>query len=268
MATVSDLIHRVPIDELCGLMASKTDIAYGVVSSVGSQFLNNVNEKELGSILSTAQRATNFLDNPGIKRTITKSDFKLSMLPDQIMSVYLIMPQDQVSDFRAYIRVFFDLAISSLTSRKKRGKYEVLFLLDELAQIGFLEIIPKAISFIKGIGGQLWLFFQSYAQMQNIYGKDADTILGNSTQIFYGCNDNKTAELISKSLGKKTVREYRKNGEYNDISKDLLSPDEVRKLSPENPIILMAGRSPIMVKRLNYLRDNEYKGLFDQNPYF
>lgn len=176
--------------------------------------------------------------------------------------------KDQVSDFKTYIRVFFDLAISSLTSRKKRGKYEVLFLLDEVAQLGFLQIIPKSITLLKGMGGQLWLFFQSYSQIQNIYGKDADTILGNATQIFYGCNDIKTANLISDSLGKKTIREYNKNGDYIDSPKPLLFPDEIRKLSPEKPIILMCGKAPIQSKRLNYLKDKEYKGLFNDNPYF
>ena len=268
MPTVAQLIHKTPFPTLCELMKEKGDLAFGTVGTIGAQFANNTSDKELSGILSTAQRATNHLDNPQISKTLIESDFDISKLPDEKMSIYLIMPADKVSDFQDYIKVFFELAFSSIVSRKKRGKYEVLFLFDEVAQLGYMESFPKLITLVKGLGAQFWFFFQSIAQLRSIYGKSADTILGNSTQIFYGCNDLETAKLISESLGKKTIREYKKNGEFSDISKDLLSPDEVRQLKPDTPIIFMAGKPPIKVKRLNYLNDREFYSKFDKNPYF
>ena len=269
ICTVAKLIHNIPLDDLCNYMSKKESEAFGVISSIGNQFLNNDNEKEKGSILSTAQRATNFLDNPNIRNTLEKSDFDISQLPDKKMSIYLIMPQDKISDFSAYIRVFFDLAISSIVSRKERGKHEVLFLLDEVAQIGYLKSLADAVSFLRGLGGQLWFFYQSFPQLKNIYGKEANNILGNSTQIYYGCNDQETAELISRTLGKKTIKEYDQDSKkYHYISKDLLAPNEVRILKPDKPIIIMSGNHPIQVTRLNYLVDREFKGLFQRNPYF
>lgn len=268
MPTVAQLIHKTPFPTLCQLMKEKGDLAFGMVGTIGAQFANNTSDKELSGILSTAQRATNNLDNELIKRTLIKSDFDILKLPDEKISIYLIMPADKVSDFQDYIKVFFELAFSSIVSRKKRGKYEVLFLFDEVAQLGYMDSFPKLITLVKGLGAQFWFFFQSIAQLRSIYGKNADTILGNATQIFYGCNDLETSKLISETLGKKTVREYKKNGEFSDIGKDLLTPDEVRQLKPDTPIILMAGKPGIMVKRLNYLEDREYIGLFNKNPYF
>lgn len=268
MVTVSDLIHKMNFQDLCKAMAADPDLAYGFVSSVGNQFLNNANQNELGSILSTAQRALNSIDTPEIRRTLLKSDFNISNLPDQKMTIYLIMPQEKISLNQGYIRVFFDLAISSLTSRKKRGKYEVLFLLDEFFQLGYMEIIPKAISLIRGLGGKLWLFFQDLPQIKNNYGDEAGSILNNSIQIYYGCNDNETAEKISKRLGNKTEKIFKKNGDFMLHHRPLLTPDEVCKLPTETPIIFMTGRKPIKVKRLNYRIDKEFKGLFENNPYF
>lgn len=269
IVTVARLIHELPISSLCDFMISKDSRAFGVIASIGRQFSNNDNDKEIGSILSTAQRATNFLDDPKIKRTLLKSDFEISQLPDKPMTIYIIIPQNKIKDYKSYINIFFDLSLSSLVSRDKKGKYEVLFLLDEVAQLGFMENISNAISILKGLGGQLWFFFQSYAQMINIYGKEADNILGNSAQIFYGCNDIKTAKLLSESIGKMTFREYdKKNKKYNIIERNLISPNEIREMSPEKPMILINGVPPIRVKRLNYLKDKEYKGLFRDNPYF
>lgn len=268
MLTVAQLIHKTPLPMLCQAMIEKGDLAFGLVGTIGAQFSNNTNDKELSGILSTAQRATNNLDNPQISKTLIKSDFDISRLPDEIMSIYLVIPADKVSDFKDYIKVFFELAFSSLTSRKKPIKYPVLFLFDEVAQLGNMDSFPKLITLIKGMGGQFWFFFQSVAQLRSIYGKDADTILSNATQIFYGCNDLETAKLISESLGDETVREYKNRGEYHDFGKPLLSPNEVLQLPVETPIILMNGKPPIKVKRLTYYKDKEYKGLFDKNPYF
>lgn len=269
ICTVKDLIHKIPMDILCKEMSKKDDLAFGEISSIGEQFLNNPNEKEKGSILSTAQKSTNFLGDPNIRKTLIKSDFDIFQLPNRLMSVYLIMDPDQAPDYSAYIRVFFDLALNSLFAAKGKGKYRVLFLLDEVAQLGYMKNLANAISILRGYGGQLWFLFQSYAQLKNIYGKDADNILSNSAQIFYGCNDMETSTLISRTLGKRTIKEYDKSTKkYNIIGRDLLSPDEARQLSPENPIIFIAGTPAIKAKRLNYLKDKEYRGQFDKNPYF
>lgn len=268
MPTVAQLIHTTPFPTLCELMKEKGNLAFGVVGTIGAQFANNTSDKELSGILSTAQRATNNIDNPQISKTLIKSDFDISKLPSEKMSIYLVMPADKVSDFKDYIKVFFELAFSSLTSRNEPVKSPVLFLFDEVAQLGHMDSFPKLITLIKGMGGQFWFFFQSIGQLRSIYGKEADTILGNATQIFYGCNDLETAKLISETLGKETAREIRKDGSYNNYGKPLLSPDEVRQLQPETPIIFMAGKRPIKVKRLDYLKDKEYRGLFNENPYF
>lgn len=267
ICTVSKLVHDVSLDDLCNAMASKESEAFGIIASIGRQFLNNSNDKEKGSILSTAQRATNFLDNPNIQGTLEKSDFDIFQLPKKRTSLYIIIPQDKVSDFSAYIRIFFDLVLSSVIASNGKSKYEVLFLLDEVAQLGYMKNLLDAISFIRGLGGQLWFFFQSLSQLRGIYGKKSGDILENATQIFYGCNDFETAEHISKTLGKMTLKEYDPDSKKSHyIDRDLLAPNEIRGLGPETPIILMAGKAPIKVKRLCHYRDKEYRGKFDPSP--
>ena len=49
--------------------------------------------------------------------------------------------------------------------------------------------------------------------------------------------------------------------------RELLTPDEVMRLGPEKPIVLVKGEYPYLLDRLNYLADAEYAGLFDANPY-
>lgn len=267
ICAVSHLIHNLNIADLLKVM-SEEERAFGVIKSVGCQFINNSNERELSSIVSTAQRATNFLDTPQIQRTLVKSDFDISSLPDEVSSVYLIFPQDKITDYKAYIKIFFDLVLNSIVSRQKKGKHEVLFILDEVAQLGYMKSFIDAISILRGMGGQLAFYFQSMAQLKTHYKAAANDILANATQIFFGCNEIETAETISKTLGKRTIKETNPaTGGVSLVSQELLRPEEIRCLSPEEPIIIMSGRHPIKIRRMSYFKEKEYAGLYSKNPY-
>lgn len=268
ICTVSDLIHTFSIEDLCNMMIARGDKVPDVVIKTGMQFLNNKNERELGSILSTAQKATNFLDNPSIRETLEKTNFNISELPFKCMSIYLIMPQDKVGDFQAYIRIFFQLALSSVIAAEGKGKYEVLFLLDEIAQLGYVKSLADAVGFIRGIGGQLWFFFQDRNQLKSIYGNQADSILANCVKTFFGCNDLETAKYISETLDKETVRVYDKeNKRSNLIGRYLLTPGEVMNLSKKKLIIFIPNKPPILSTRLTYYKEKLFDGLWDDNPY-
>lgn len=264
---VAKIIHTTPLEKLCAFMWSKKNVAFGSISKIGAQFAHIKNEREQGSILSTAQKSLNFLDNIKIANTLIKSDFNINNIQNEIMTIYIIIPQDKVKSYKAYIKVFFDLVLSAIISNTSR-KYNVLFLLDEIAQLGYMDNIVNAVPFIRGLGGQFWFFFQSYPQMESVYGKESKNIMANCSQIFYGCNDYDTAKLISNTLGKRTIKEYNNNAKLSQyIGKELLFSNEIRELSPENPIIFVQNKPPIKVKRLCYYKDKEYRGLFDKNPY-
>jgi hypothetical protein len=48
--------------------------------------------------------------------------------------------------------------------------------------------------------------------------------------------------------------------------RSLLTPDEVMRLGPARPIVMIAGEPPYLLDRINYLTDPAYAGRFDPNP--
>ena len=38
------------------------------------------------------------------------------------------------------------------------------------------------------------------------------------------------------------------------------------RLGPEQPIVMIPGEAPYLLKRINYLSDSPYAGRFDENP--
>jgi type IV secretion system protein VirD4 len=48
--------------------------------------------------------------------------------------------------------------------------------------------------------------------------------------------------------------------------RSLLTPDEVMRLGPTRPIVMISGEAPYLLDRINYLTDAPYAGRFDPKP--
>lgn len=260
-----------PEESFLSLMhgASGMSEGYGIIARCCTKIAGTP-DKERGSIISTAQRHTAFLDDPRIAETLGGSDFDLSKIKDENLTIYIVLPPDKLSAYRSFARGFFGLALSAITANQRVPKEKVLFLLDEFAQLGKMTIFESSVSLVAGYGAVLWFFIQDLSQLKGVYDK-WQTFLANSTRQFFGCTDFDTAKYISDSLGSFTETIYGADtGSETDsfISRKLLNPDEVMKLSPQRPIVFMQGESPFQLDRLAYFKEPEYKGLFDANPYF
>ncbi|TJZ06971.1 type IV secretory system conjugative DNA transfer family protein, partial [Klebsiella pneumoniae] len=239
--------------------------------------------KERGSILSTVRRHLDFLDDTRIVASLARSDLNLDDLKRKPMTIYLVMPPSRLEANKRYIRAFVGQCLAAITASNEKPAYKVAFLLDEFAQLGRMQAVEDAISLVRGYGAAFWLFVQDLSQLKAIYPK-WQTFLANTGKQFFGTADYDTAKFISDSLGKFTV-EYRTQGSSSSMGtanlhgstgssdnqqftgRDLLTPDEVMRLPPDRPVVMMTGEAPYVLQRLNYLTDPEYAGLFDPNPY-
>lgn len=256
-------------------MAQSQD-AFGVIAKLANQFLSTQEQgagKELSGVINSAKRFTAFLDDPRIVECLRASDFDLSKIKEENLSIFIVMPADKIEPYKAFIRVFFSQALSSVMATQQKPKYgDVLFLYDEFAQLGYMEQVENAVSLVRGFGGQFWIFVQDLSQLKGIY-KKWQTFLANSTRLFYGCADIDTAKYISETLGKQTLESYSENLQTEGrtktlVGRELLTPDEVLKLPPSEPIALLQGLPPVKLRRLCYYQDKEYKGQFDPNPFY
>ncbi|EAN7721592.1 type IV secretory system conjugative DNA transfer family protein [Salmonella enterica] len=243
-------------------------------------------EKERGSILSTARRHLAFLDDPRLLKTLASSDFTFDTLKANNargMTVYLVMPPASLSTYRAYVRGFFGQAIMSVlaTGLQKPDAYKVLFLLDEFAQLGHMNIVAEKLSVIRGYGAAMWFIMQNLGQLKETYPRWQDFFANCNAKQWFGTSDVDTAEYISKSLGKLTVEYQTANSSSGSsigtgvssnsgagssqqfTGRDLMTADEIMRLPTDVAIVQVQGEAPHRLRRLNYLTDPEYAGLFD-----
>jgi type IV secretion system protein VirD4 len=94
-------------------------------------------------------------------------------------------------------------------------------------------------------------------------------------KLYLAANDKKTAGEISDALGKTTklsvsdsVSRDRDFMQRRSVSRrmeerSLLTPDEVRRLSPDQAILIPERQNPLLVHRIVYFQDPTFKKLFD-----
>lgn len=269
-------------------MAADESAAFSIPARAANTIMGMA-DRERGSVLSTAKVNTAFLDDPRIAAVVSRSDFDLANIKAELMTVYLVLPANKIGPNARFVRAFIGSVIAAITSSTTQPAHRVAFLLDEFGQLGYMKQIEDAVSLLRGYGLAFWVFIQDLSQLKGVYPK-WQTFLANSAKTFYGTDDYDTAKYVSDSLGKATIEYETENSGRNSgtglsgggssmnrgkstgtsqqlAGRELLTPDEVMRLGPERPIILVKGEYPYQLTRLNYLVDAEYVGKADPNPY-
>lgn len=242
--------------------------AFDVISRCASKMVGTP-EKERGSIISTAQRHTAFLDDPRLAETLSGSDFDISQIKEENISIFLVMAPDRLRAYRSFVRAFYGIAISAITATQTKSKDGVILQFDEFNQLGYMPAVEDAISLLAGYNAWIHAYVQDLSQLKGMYAK-WQTFLANSTRLFFGCNDYDTAKYVSDTLGQftETIAKEETGGAADSrISRNLLNPDEVMRLPKSSVIALLQGEAPALLNRLTYYEDKEYQGLFDPNPF-
>ena len=260
--------------------------AGGLVARAAARVLQKA-EKERSGVISTAQSHTHFLDSPRMTRVLGASNVDLSILKQEPVTVYLILPTDRLDAYARWLRLMIACALLAIARTRGQPKERVLFLLDEFAHLGRMHPVQRDIGLAGGFGVAFWLVIQDLSQLRSAYGEGWPTFLSNVAVLqAFGTNDWDTAEYLSKMTGETTIHVESEN-ESSGVSRGahpnrqlgaalspsekgrrLLFPDEVRRLASETQLLFVKGSAPLLVERLNYLRDAEFAGRADPNPLY
>ncbi len=228
---------------------------------------------ERNSVLSNVLRHTEFLDSPMVAQSITRNDCQINDIKRAYKTVYLVLPANKLSAYNRLSRLWINCILQSVARDLEVSQNRVLFMLDEMAQLGYMEPLIQAVSLMRGYGMNMWMIFQDLPQIKSIYGEKWQTFIANSRiQQYFGVTDNDTTEYVSKLLGQTTMtlrsdtdssgnsrsnsggtRSTNRSQTVSSAGKPLLYPDQVRRL--QDQIIIADSIYPIRAARLNYYDD-------------
>jgi type IV secretion system protein VirD4 len=253
------------------------DAADGLLRDLATSFLETP-EREFGSIVSTAQRQTEILDNPFMIACLAAAgkgeevDFKAWHAGT--MTVYLCLSAPKFPVFNRWLRLVLTSALDEMTDVLTPPKLPVCFMLDELATLGHLDAVENAVGLAAGYGIQLICVFQDVAQMRDLYKGRWASFIGNAgVRALFNLDDYETAEYWSKFIGGTLVETRSSQQDIYGISsgqnvseamRPMLPPDQLMmEFASGKMLVLTQGAHPIVSERVPYWRDDSLKGLWD-----
>jgi type IV secretion system protein VirD4 len=254
-----------------------------IINRTGFEIESMPNE-ERGSVLSTVLRHTEFLDSQSVAHCLDQSDMSsdelLALLRTGQLSLYFVLPADKFSAYARVMRLWIGTAIQliakhPLTRAEQDQGNRILFMLDEVAQLGTMEPLLKGIGLMRGYGMILWMVFQDIGQLKSLYPDHRwISFMSNcKIKLFFGISDYDTAKYISDMIGKETKYVTATTiGQHGGQAKSLLpgsnqsatvsqkdmevmTPDRIMDLPNDRIFIFAQGHSPIEANRVDYRKD-------------
>lgn len=204
------------------------------------------------SVKGTARAMLAPLSHAGVRASMrsTTIDLHAFVSGETPTSIYLVLPPRSVKSTAPAFRMLLAMLFQLLTSTQRDERPydgDVLVVLDELATVGYLHIVPTMYSFLRSYGVRVFSSFQSIAQLEATYGGEAQVILDNSrVRMVFTANDSIQAAMTAPLVD--------------------ATPDEVRTL-PVGQIIVATTTGTYVGSLAPYFdTDLVPAHLVDQNP--
>jgi len=229
-------------------------------------------EKTFSNILVSLAAKLEAFDSEEIAALTSTNTIEFEELASKKSVVYFITPESH-STYDFLMNIFFSQLFQRVYEYgdQNGGKLPVpmFLILDEFANIGRIPNFERVLSTCRSKRLHISIILQSLDQLEEIYDeKVTQNICANcSTTLFLGSNAQNTLERFSKQLGEKTIsrdnvsRSTDKSNEtsghsYSDqiMARALMTPDELRRMSTQECIIIIQGMRPIRAKKYWYFK--------------
>ncbi|MCD6034779.1 MAG: virD4 [Rickettsiales bacterium] len=230
-------------------------------------------DKERSGVVSTLNSSLELWANPLIDSTTARSDFCIDKWKKDRTTVYVGLTPDNLERLQPLMQIFYQQATQFLCKHMPRPDepYGILFMMDEFPTLGEMEQFKSGIAYFRGYRVRLFLIIQDTQQLKGIYEDSGmNSFLSNATfRITFAANNVETAELISKMVGNKTVKQQSLNKpkffdlnpaartvHESETQRALLLPQEVIQLPRDEQIVLIESQPPIKSKKIFYFKDS------------
>ena len=247
-AVIDAMFSDDPVNSIAQMLYTQEPTKF-VTSSVGSGFLSLKAEQTRDGILTTAQSYLTTVMSSKLSSHMDNSTIDLEdVQQSEDYTIYLVIPPNKLKSHSFLLKVWVGALMHAIMERKSLPKKRTLFILDECANLGELDILRKAVTLLRGYGLQVWMFFQDLSQMRMLYPDDFDTMINNCGVLqAFGLSRRSAAGPLASIVGRYTT-------------KDITSLDRTQQLISMSP-------GKVRVARLaKYYKDKAFSGRFDENP--
>jgi len=241
----------------------------------------NMTPETFSGVYANAVKETHWLSYPNYAGLVSGNSFSTDDLANGETDIFIALDLKVLEAHPGLARVVIGSFLNAIYNRNGDVKGRTLFLLDEVARLGYLRILETARDAGRKYGITLAMIFQSLGQMREAYGgRDATSKWFESASwiSFAAINDPDTADYISKRCGDTTVEVDQTNrssgmkGSSRSRSKQLsrrplILPHEVLRMRADEQIVFTAGNAPLRCGRAIWFRRDDMRSCVGENRF-
>lgn len=241
----------------------------------------NMTPETFSGVYANAVKETHWLSYPNYAALVSGDSFSTDDLAGGEADLFIALDLKVLEAHPGLARVVIGSLLNAIYNRNGAVKGRTLFLLDEVARLGYLRILETARDAGRKYGITLTMIFQSIGQMREAYGgRDATSKWFESASwiSFAAINDPDTADYISKRCGDTTVEVDQTNrstgmkGSSRSRSKQLsrrplIMPHEVLRMRSDEQIVFTSGNPPLRCGRAIWFRRDDMMTCVGQNRF-
>jgi type IV secretion system protein VirD4 len=232
-------------------------------------------------VYANAVKETHWLSYPNYAALVSGSSFATDDIGTGKTDIFVNLDLKTLEAHPGLARTIIGALLNAIYNRDGKVEGRTLFLLDEVARLGYLRILEMARDAGRKYGISLVLLFQSIGQMREAYGgRDATSKWFESASwvSFAAINDPDTADYISRRCGNTTVevdqisRSSQMSGSSRTRSKHLAArplilPEEVLRMRGDEQIVFTSGNAPLRCGRAIWFRRDDMKSVVRENRF-
>jgi len=241
-------------------------------------------------IYQNADEDTAWLSTGVFADLVSGASFKTRDLAAGKLTVFVQIPLHVLQNTPALGRVVIGALLNAVYDADGVLKGRVLFLLDEVARLGYMQIIETARDAGRKYGITMMLLYQSLGQLVGQWGREGKQAWYDSSawRLFATVQDPDTARelsamcgeygVVSTSLGDTEGSQSRgsmgtssssgRSENRSEMRRALIRPEELMQdTRADEAFVIMRGSSPLRCGRAIYFRRPEWNGLVGENRF-
>ena len=220
-------------------------------------------------LVSAAVRLASFT-LPEIQRITASDDMELDKLGERKQAIFCIIPDSNDASLNFLVGMLYTQAFQELYYQADKVHQGALpvpvrLMFDEFANVALPDGYARLQATMRSRNIMSTIILQNISQLKALFKDDWEGIIGNADSFVYlGGNEQSTHKYISELLGKETIdtrtssQSKGRNGSFSQnfqqTGRELMTPDEVRRLDNKNAIVLIRGEKPVIDEKYDILK--------------
>ena len=220
-------------------------------------------------LVSAAVRLASFT-LPEIQRITASDDMELGKLGERKQAIFCIIPDSNDASLNFLVGMLYTQAFQELYYQADKIHQGALpvpvrLMFDEFANVALPDSYARLQATMRSRNIMSTIILQNISQLKALFKDDWEGLIGNADSFVYlGGNEQSTHKYISELLGKETIdtrtssQSKGRNGSFSQnfqqTGRELMTPDEVRRLDNKNAIVLIRGEKPVIDEKYDILK--------------